>query len=337
MKDDKSNVTIIKWPTERLQLSAFKAQCRVATYACLLSILFSAVAQADTTQDGRSSLVLEEVIVTATKREQSMQDVAVAVTALSDELIEEAQINTPEDLAFLVPSLNLQKGFGPGSTYFAIRGMGTMNGSEAAEASVSGMLDGVVLGQSGQFFMHLLDVQRVEVLRGPQGTLFGKNSTAGVVHIITRNPSEEHSGEIMSTVVNDDEYRAGLTVSGPLTDTLGYRVSANGSDVAGYTENYFDGDDLNGKKVWSLRGKLRWFPIGNLELKWASDYSDLSIEPAAPLRSIEPIGGNDAAVQDILDMIAPVQPGEENESVNINRLPFGDLKSWGHSLEANWE
>lgn len=287
-------------------------------------------------QDDKSSLVLEEVIVTATKREQSVQDVAVAVTALSKELIEEAQINTPEDLTFLVPSLNLQKGATPARSSFAIRGLGTQSFSAAAEPSVSGMLDGVVMGLSGQVFIQLLDVQRVEVLRGPQGTLFGKNSTAGVVHIITQNPSEEHSGEIMASIFNDDEYRAGLTVSGPVTDTLGYRVSANGNKVAGYTENYFDGDDLNGKEDWSLRGKLRWFPIDNLELKWASDYTDLSIKPAFPLRSIEPFGGNDAAVQDILDIIAPVQPGEENETVNVNQLPFNDSKSWGHSLEANW-
>ncbi|MGI9288063.1 MAG: TonB-dependent receptor, partial [Pseudomonadales bacterium] len=306
-------------------------------YALCLFLLVALGGTPGFAQDGKFSLVLEEVIVTATKREQSVQDIAVAVTALSGALLEEAQINAAEDLAFLVPSLNLQKGFGPGGTSFSIRGKGNTNGSAAAEPSVSGMLDGVVLGGSGQFFIPLVGVQRVEVLRGPQGTLFGKNSTAGVVHIITQNPSEEHSGEIMSTVVNDDEYRAGLTVSGPLTDTLGYRFLAYGSDVAGYTENYFDGDELNGSEHWSLRGKLRWFPIDKLELKWASDYSDLSSKPAPPLRSIEPFGGNDAAVQDILDMIAPVQPGEENETVNINRLPFGDSKSWRHSLELNWE
>ena len=119
-------------------------------------------------QERASNLVLEEVIVTATKREQSMQDVAVAVTALSDELIKEAQINSSEDLTFLVPSLNLQKGSNPRQTSFAIRGIGTQSFSSAAEPSVSTMVDGVVMGRSGQSFMSLLDVQRVEVLRGPR-------------------------------------------------------------------------------------------------------------------------------------------------------------------------
>jgi iron complex outermembrane receptor protein len=287
---------------------------------------------------GSSSLALEEVLVTATKREQSMQDVAVAVTALSADLIKEAQINSSEDLTFLVPSLNLQKGSNPRQTSFSIRGIGTQSFSSAAEPSVSTMVDGVVMGRSGQSFMQLLDVQRVEVLRGPQGTLFGKNSTAGVVHIITQNPTEEHSGELMGTTISDEEYRAGLTISGPITDNLGYRLSANGTDVAGYTKNYYDGDYLNGTEEWSVRGKLRWLPTDTLELKWASDYSDVSSDgTAAPIRSLEPYGGNEARVQGILDNIAPVQPGDENDEVNINSIPFSDSKSWGHSLEANWD
>jgi iron complex outermembrane receptor protein len=285
-----------------------------------------------------SSLALEEVLVTATKREQNMQDVAVAVTALGADLIKEAQINSSEDLTFLVPSLNLQKGSNPRQTSFSIRGIGTQSFSSAAEPSVSTMVDGVVMGRSGQSFMQLLDVQRVEVLRGPQGTLFGKNSTAGVVHIITENPTEEHTGELMGTIVSDEEYRAGLTISGPISDDLGYRLTANGNDMAGYTKNYYDGDYLNGKEDWSVRGKLRWLPTDTIELKWASDYSDVSCDcTASPIRSLDPFGGNEDDIQAILDNIAPVQLGEENEDVNINQIPFSDSKSWGHSLEVNWD
>lgn len=186
--------------------------------------------------------------------------------------------------------------------------------------------------------MQLLDVERVEVLRGPQGTLFGKNSTGGVVHIITKNPEEEHTGELMGTAVTDDEYRGGLTLSGPITDTAGYRLSAVGSTVDDFTDNRYDSGELNGADEWSVRGKLRWFPVADLELKWASDYSDLSSDAsAAPLRSIEPFGGNEELVQGILDNISPVQPGTRNEDVNINKKPFSNSDSWGHSLEANWD
>lgn len=287
-------------------------------------------------EEGR--LVLEEVIVTATKRASNLQDVAVAVTALGAEVLQDAQINTAAELTFLVPSLSLQNGGNPRASSFAIRGIGTQSFSSAVEPSVSTMLDGVVMGRSGQSFMQLLDVERVEVLRGPQGTLFGKNSTGGVVHVITQNPSEELSGELMGTAITDDEYRGGLTVSGPITDELGYRFSAVGSTVDDFTDNYYDGGKLNGSDEWSVRGKLRWFPVADVELKWASDYSDLSNNAsAAPIRSLEPFGGNEARVQAILDNIAPVQPGKENEDVNINKLPSSNSESWGHSLEANWD
>jgi iron complex outermembrane receptor protein len=288
-------------------------------------------------QSENKSLMLEEVIVTATKRASNLQDVAVAVTALGAEVLQDAQINTAAELTFLVPSLNMQRGGDPRSSSFAIRGIGTQSFSSAVEPSVSTMLDGVVMGRSGQSFMQLLDVQRVEVLRGPQGTLFGKNSTGGVVHIITRDPSEEQTGELMATAITDDEYRGGLTLSGPITDDLGYRLSAVGSTIDDFTDNYYDGDKLNGSDEWGVRGKLRWLPVEAVELKWASDYSDLSSNGSAPpIRSLEPFGGNEAQVQAILDNIAPVEPGKDNEDVNINKLPFSNSDSWGHSLEANW-
>ncbi len=289
-------------------------------------------------QTSPASLVLEEVIVTATKREQSLRDVAIAVTALSADLIQESHIQSAEELAYLVPSLNLQKGGNADNTSFSIRGIGTQSFSSAIEPSVSTMLDGVVMGRSGQAFMQLLDIERIEVLRGPQGTLFGKNSTGGVVHLITQNPSDEFSGEVMGSVISEDEYRAGLTVSGPISDDLGYRFSATGTDLGGYIRNAYDGNKLNGEDSWSVRGKLRWFPTESLELKWTSDFSDRSCDcSASPVRSLEAYGGNDAQAADILANLAPVTPGDENEVVNINKLPFSKSRSWGHSLEANWD
>ncbi len=181
-------------------------------------------------QDG---LVLEEVIVTARKREQSLQDVSVAVTALTTEAIADAQLYSAQDLVQLVPSLTFQEGSNPRQSSFNIRGIGTQSFSTGVEPSVSTMLDGVVMGRSGQAFMQLLDIERVEVLRGPQGTLFGKNASAGVVHIITKDPSPEFSGEVMVGAAEGDEYRGGATVAGPITDTLGFRLSGYASDIDG--------------------------------------------------------------------------------------------------------
>ncbi len=284
-----------------------------------------------------NALALEEVIVTATKREQSMQDVAVAVTALTDEMIIEQQITSSEDLTQLVPALTLQKGSNPRQTSFNIRGIGTQSFSTAVEPSVSTMVDGVVMGRAGQAFMQLLDVQRVEVLRGPQGTLFGKNSTAGVVHIVTQNPTEEHTGEIMGGVLSDDEYRAGLTFSGPITDSVGYRLTASGNDTGGFIKNYDTGNDLNGSEDWSVRGKLRWMGE-NLEIKWASDYGEGECEcTASPIYRLETFDGNEDYVNSILDLIDPVEPGDENVDVNIDKEGAFDNEHSGHSLEVNWD
>jgi iron complex outermembrane receptor protein len=165
--------------------------------------------------------VLEEVLVVATRRESSLQDVSVAVSAVSESMLIDNQIYSSAELTDLVPSLTLQQGGNARGSSFNVRGVGTQSFSSAAEPSVSTMVDGVVMGRSGMAFAQLPDVQRVEVLRGPQGTLFGKNASAGVVHVITKNPTAEHEGEFSASALEKDEYRLAGTASGPLTDNLG--------------------------------------------------------------------------------------------------------------------
>lgn len=285
-----------------------------------------------------NGLVLEEVIVTARKREQSLQDVSVAVTALTDAVIADALLYTAEDLVQLVPSLTYQDGSNPRQSSFNIRGIGTQSFSTGVEPSVSTMLDGVVMGRSGQAFMQLLDVERVEVLRGPQGTLFGKNASAGVIHIITKDPSPEFSGEVMAGAAEGGEYRGGITVAGPLSDTLGFRLTGNVTDQDGWIHNYYDGEDLNSKEEWSLRGKLKWDATDTLTLRWTSDYSEMDCEcTASTIRSLEPFGGNDAQIDGILAEIDPVVPGVKNKETNVNGAHYNEWESRGHTPDINWD
>ncbi|MBK6740788.1 MAG: TonB-dependent receptor [Haliea sp.] len=271
--------------------------------------------------------MLEEVVVTATKRVSNLQDVSVAVTALSADLLRNAQITQTEDLVALVPSLNMQKGNSSGDSSFNIRGIGTQVFGIGVEPSVSTMIDGVVLGRPGQAFMQLNDVERVEVLRGPQGTLFGKNSSAGVVHIITQNPTDEFEAKVNATAIQDAEYQLGGTVSGPLSDTLGYRVTAFGSDMNGYIKNLYDGDELNGGKDWSSRAKLRWLPTESLELEYTGDYSDQNCDCNAMTirQTSDP------------DSVAPIIASSTNDQVNLDSPTKNKVQSYGHALEANWE
>lgn len=278
-----------------------------------------------------SNLALEEVIVTATKREANLQDVAVAVTALPDSILEQALVINTADIVALVPSLTLQKGQSPVSSSFYVRGIGTESFSAAIEPSVSTVVDGVVMGRSGQAFMQMLDIARIEVLRGPQGTLFGKNASAGVVHIITKDPTEEFEGEALATASEDGAYRAGITVSGGLSENIAGRLSLSGAHEDGWIHNYYDGEDRNENDNWTGRVKLLWEATDKLALRWSSDYYDMDCDCAqTTIRSMDP----DPA---ILAEIFPVIPGEKNVDVNNDGDLSLNVKSYGHSLQLDWQ
>ena len=296
----------------------------------------SALAQ----DSGRAQL--EEVIVTATKRASNLQDVPIAVTALSGKDLVNALIGSSEDLIQLVPSLNLNKGGNPRQTSFSIRGIGTVSFSSGIEPSVSTMLDGVVMGQTGMAFAQLVDMQRIEVLRGPQGTLFGKNASAGVVHFITRDPTEEFEAEVRGYATENEEYRSSFTVSDGLTDNLAGRLTGYYNQDEGWIENVYDGNTVNDSDDWGIRGKLLWNPTETLQIKWSGDYSERSSNCCnAAFHSLDPYPAqppnNQEKVDEILAQLAPVVPGDKNKKVNLNGDLTTDTDASGQSLEVNWD
>jgi iron complex outermembrane receptor protein len=277
-------------------------------------------------QESAPTLMLEEVLVIARKREESLQDVSVAVSAVTDTALNDAHIRNSADLTKLVPSLTLA---GNGGS-FVIRGIGTQAFSAGVEPSVSTLIDGVVLGRAGHGFMQLVDIQRVEVLRGPQGTLFGKNSSGGVVHFITKNPSDEFEADISATAIERGEYRLGGTISTPLTDTLGVRFTYGGIRDDGYIKNVYDGETYNGGDSDTFRFKARWLPTDTLELKWSSDLS--SEDDTNQLGTLRSVPNTNIAAE-----ILPVVASEENYRVNLDGDTFREVDRFGHSLEINWD
>jgi len=281
-------------------------------------------------QERDTSLVLEEVLVIARKREESLQDVSVAVSAVTDTALADAHIRDSADLSKLVPSLTVGSGQAGGTGSFVIRGIGTLVFSNGAEPSVSTMIDGVVLGRSKHSFMQLVDIQRVEVLRGPQGTLFGKNSTGGVVHFITKNPADEFEAQVTGTAVERGEYRFGGSVSGPLSETVGARFTYGGVRDDGYIKNVYDGKYYNGGDTDTARFKLRWQPNYDLDVKWSSDYSKTDDgNSQRTTRSVE---------QDwVAEALLPVVASKENYKVNLEGDIFKEDESSGHSLTVDWD
>ena len=286
------------------------------------------------------SLALEEIVVTATKREQSLQDVAIAVSAITGAAIKDSLLANSEELTTVIPSLNLQKGGASRASSFNIRGIGTQSFSSGIEPSVSTVLDGVVLGRSGLAFTQLMDVQRIEVLRGPQGTLFGKNASGGVVHIITKDPTHDLEAGVSFSAAERGEYRAGFTYSNGVTDDLAFRLTGSALHDDGYIKNYATGDNNNQIVDSSIRGKLLWDFNEDTSVKLSADFQRIDGNCCSQtLRSLDPFPGITATQRtsqlDALGLIAPVTPAPENFAANFPTATFTDTESKGVSIEVN--
>jgi iron complex outermembrane receptor protein len=248
---------------------------------CLFTTALCAVAQSAYAQEVPADVVPAkeaeplssgEIIVTAQKRQERLQDVPLAVTAVTGQALENRQINDTSSLVSAVPSLTFQQGNNPTNTSFRIRGVGTSLFSQGVEPSVSVVVDGVVAARQAQNFSDFADIERVEVLRGPQGTLFGKNATAGVINVVTARPSSDLQARGTFTIAEQNEYRASGTISGPITEGLKARVTGYYNSVGGFQDNIATGKKDGGFESWGVRGKLQWNVTDALTLLASAEY-----------------------------------------------------------------
>ena len=212
-----------------------------------------------------------EIIVTAQKRSEPLQKVPVAVTVVSGDALTRLSSNSIEDAQEIVPALTFVKGDTSLNSALFLRGLGTVSFSIAAEPSVTSVLDGVVLARAGESFGDLYDIDRVEVLRGPQGTLFGKNSSAGVINVVTKEPGKELSGYIDAGYFEGNEYKLKANLSGPIGDN--WRAGVTGF-YSHYDGNIYDqtlAEKINGYKHYGARAQLIG-DIGDLHVKLIGDY-----------------------------------------------------------------
>ncbi|WP_225896788.1 TonB-dependent receptor [Brevundimonas goettingensis] len=196
---------------------------RLLMAACsLIMVPGAALAQSATPQPAQEeATTVGEIVVTANKRKESLQDVPASVAVISEETLENAQIANPQDFPQLAPTLNFQAADEARLFNFSIRGIGTESFSVGVEPSVATIIDGVVYTRPGAAFDGLADIEQVEVLNGPQGTLQGKNASAGAVNIVTRRPNREHfEGRASLTLAEANEHRGELSLTGPINDTL---------------------------------------------------------------------------------------------------------------------
>lgn len=240
-----------------------------------LAVAGPALAQGQTPPANNASTV-EEVIVTATKREQTLQDVPISVAVTGQKTIERAQIRDLIDLQSVVPSLKVTQLNAASQTNFVIRGFGNGNGNDGIESSVGVFIDGVYRSRSAAALDDLPEVERVEVLRGPQSTLFGKNVSAGAISIVTKQPQFEFGGKAEVSLGNYDQRQVKATVTGPLSDTVAVRLSGSVNKRDGYATNVTTGNDVNNRDRWSIRGDLLWIPTDQTQVRIIADYNKIT-------------------------------------------------------------
>jgi len=200
--------------------------------------------------------VLEEVVVTAQKREQSLQDVGIAVSAFSGEQIRQLGWNSSDDIAAQIPGVTLIQPNGPASFTMNIRGVAQNDFSgDNQESPVAVYIDDVYAASPTHASFQIFDFERVEVLRGPQGTLFGRNATGGLAHFITKKPSEEFEGYVQATVGDYDLFNVEGAIGGPLSDNISGRLSFSSAQNDALITNRV-GPDLNDNDTWAVRGQL---------------------------------------------------------------------------------
>ena len=239
-----------------------------------LNLLFAATAAAvlSTPTLAQQTGALEEVIVTAQKRAEDLQDTAIAITAISGSTMDDLNISNSQDYEAVVPSLSVRTS--PNRLF--LRGIGRVTNSLGTEPGVAVYLDQIYSSEIGVLGRaNSLTTQQVDVLRGPQGTLFGRNTTGGAISVTSKRPTEEFEHEVRATAGNYSELNWGGASSGPITDNLGYRVHGYGDKHDGYVKNR-GGKDIFDKDHTGFGAQLSWDATDNLNvwLSWATDRTD---------------------------------------------------------------
>ncbi|MBD1587409.1 TonB-dependent receptor [Pseudomonas typographi] len=226
-------------------------------------------------ESAQPDTALKAVTVTATRREASLQKVPVAVSVVDGEQLERENRNNISSIVQEVPTLNYRPAASAKDSSLFVRGVGTISTSPGVEPSVATVIDGVVYGRPGQATLDLLDVERIEVLRGPQGTLFGRNASAGVLNVVSRDISDEtHGYAEYSHYGKGNENRTRFGIGGKLTDTLKGSISTLWGDYDGNVTNDYNHHRVNGYNTKGVRGKLQFTPNDDLKVTLIGDYAD---------------------------------------------------------------
>src|SRR5688572_6177366 len=286
-----------------------------------------------------------DIIVTATRRNEALSDVPLAVSAVTAETLQNSGASDIRQLTQVSPSLLVSSTSSEaGAGVARIRGIGTVGDNPGLESSVAVFIDGVYRSRTSVGLTELGAIDRIEVLRGPQGTLFGRNASAGLISIITAKPrfKTEVGGEL--TVGNYDLRRAEAYVTGGLSDTIAARIDGIWMKRDGFLEDVISGRDVNDRDRWLVRGQLLFEPSSDLSIRIIGDYSKRNEEccaaPYLPAFDFTAAGeqpSSIAAIQRALGAIINDDPFERDVSITPGRNYASDVKDYGLSGEIVYD
>ena len=297
-----------------------------ASAAIMIGVSLPAMAQ-DAPADDESANA--EIIVTAQKREERLQDIPLAVSVIGGDAVANNGGITLENAQYLVPSLNFRKSGTSLNQALFLRGVGTINFSIAAEPSVAAVLDGVVLSRAGEGFTDLFDVERIEVLRGPQGTLFGKNASAGVVSIVTKRPTADFGATVEASYFTKSEYRGRATVNVPLAANVRSRFTGFYGNYDGNVNNLTKGSKVNGYEHYGVRGAIEADVSENIMLTLRGDYRKANDDCCAEIIGTTPTNAAALALANTGFI------GADSRNIRQNLVTATKEESWGISLQAD--
>jgi iron complex outermembrane receptor protein len=317
---------------------------RRALFTAAAATVLATAAEAQTAPPPRSDTTVGEIVVTARHRQESLQKVPIAISVVDGAKAASKNLNNIQDISSQVPAVDFRTSASNKDQTVFIRGVGTISTSPGVEPSVSTVIDGVVMARAGSATLDLLDLDHIEVLRGPQGTLFGKNASAGVINIVTRSPTATPSGYIDAALYEGGELRGSAGISGPIVEgKLSGLISGFWSHYDGNVDNIALGREVNGYQNTGARAKLVATPTDNLKITFGADYTH-SYETiptgvwATTNRIAYPTGANTnypafAALQTAQGIL----PSFDNTTISSNALSDAKDENYGASLQLDWD
>ena len=280
--------------------------------------------------------VIEEVVVTAQKREQNVQEVGIAVSALTGEQMEQLGFTNAQQVTAMAPGVSTVQPNGEANYSIAIRGVANSDFTTNVESPVAVYLDEVYVSQMSGTGFQLFDMERVEILRGPQGTLYGRNATGGLVHFVSKKPSEEFEGYAKVTGGSYDQMKFEGAVGGALSDTLMVRASGMWNEHDGYAKNRLTGKELNNGDDQAWRLQALWTPTDAFELLLSARGARQDIDTGFFEHVSANIEGQYTPTE-VNEVLGYIDNDGDPYKGDYDAPGFNDLETEGYSATINWD